>query len=95
MNARDKEQVEKARVLAKHNRDQELNDLRVILQSPAGIRFFRRMFDLGHMESDPYTGNSATFYNLGLQKFAKKYWNDVKEADVAAFVEIIKGEPNA
>ena len=95
MNAADPKQTESARIAAQHRRDCELNDLRVILQSPAGIRFFRRMFDLGHMESDPYTGNSATFYNLGLQKFAKKYWNDVKEADVAAFVEIIKGEPNA
>ena len=89
MNAADQEQVESARVQAKNRRDMELNDLRVILSMPEGKRFFRRMFSMGHMENEPFTGNSATFYNLGMRQFALKYWNDVKEADVAAFVNII------
>lgn len=89
MNAADPKQVQDAKNWAKNRRDQELNDLRAIVATNEGRRFFKRMFALGHMEDDPFTGNSVTYFNLGLRKFALKYWNDVKEADVAAFVKII------
>lgn len=72
-------------------RERELNDVRLILQTPEGKRFFRRMFNNGHMELEAFTGNSGTFYNLGVRAATQKHWNDVKEADPAAFVKIITG----
>lgn len=73
-------------------RERELNDLRLILQTPEGKRFFQRMFLYNHIEAaDLFTGNSQTFFNLGERQFALKYWKDVKETDVAAFLEIITG----
>lgn len=91
MNAADDAKVKDRQDELKLERERELNDLRLILQTPEGKRFFGRMFKLGHMEQEPFTGNSSTFYNLGMRQFALKYWNDVKEADRAAFVEIITG----
>lgn len=91
MNAADENQVKEARESQRAERERELNDLRFILSTPEGIRFFRRMFNLGHMEQEPFTGNSSTFYNLGMRQFALKYWNDVKEADRASFIKIITG----
>lgn len=91
MNAADDKQVKEAKDLQRAERERELNDLRQILATPEGKRFFKRMFNMGHMEQEPFTGNSSTFYNLGMRQFAMKYWNDVKEADRAAFIEIITG----
>ena len=76
----------------KLEREREINDLRLILKTNEGKRFFRRMFASGKIESTAvFTGNSGTFYNLGLRDVVLKHWNDVKEADSAAFVEIITG----
>jgi len=67
----------------------ELHDVACILDLPAGMRFFRDMFVLGHVESPCFTGNSNTFYNLGLRDFALKYWKLVKRANPKAFAAII------
>lgn len=92
MNAADEKQVKDAKDLHQVERERELNDLRFLLSLPEGIRFFQRMFKYNHMEAaDLFTGNSQTFFNLGERQFALKYWKDVKEADRAAFVEIITG----
>ena len=77
--------------LLKLERERELNDLRLILKTPEGKRFFKRMFNNGHMELEAFTGNSGTFYNLGIRAATLKHWNDVKEADPVAFVEILTG----
>lgn len=94
MNAADPKQVKSAVIIAQSRRDQELNDLRVLLSMQEGKRFFARMFAFGQIEDEVYTGNSGTFFNCGMRKFALKYWNDVKEADVDAFTEIIGGRHN-
>lgn len=89
MNASDEKEVRSNRDLARVERERELNDLRLIAATPEGRRFFRRMFGMGHIEQDVFTGNSATFYNLGMRQFALKYWNDLKEADLDAFTAVI------
>jgi len=91
VNAADDKQVAERDVQLKLDRENELNDLRFLLSTPEGKRFFGRMFKMGHMEHEPFTGNSSTFYNLGMRQFALKYWNDVKAANTKAFVEIITG----
>ncbi len=92
MNAADEKQVKDAQEKQRAERELELNDLRFLLSTPEGVRFFRRMFKFNHMEAaDLFTGNSQTFFNLGERQFALKYWNDVKAADMKAFVEIITG----
>lgn len=80
-----KEELEEEEI----QRRQELNDIRTILGLPAGIRFFKGMFEVGHIEGDIFTGNAQTYYNLGLREFAIKYWKAVKEADSEAFTRIL------
>lgn len=91
MNAADEKQVKEAQELQRAARELELNDLRQIAATPEGKRFFKRMFDRGDMEVECFTGNSMTFYNLGVRSVTLRHWNDLKEADKAAFIEIITG----
>jgi len=58
-------------------RRQELEDLRQILDTPAGIRFFRRMVKDGRIFSTSMTGNSWTYFNEGARNLVNHYLADV------------------
>jgi len=78
-NASDEEQVEGAEKAQKLIREQELEDLKTILQHPSGIRFFRRFFTEGKMYCTTFTGNSNTFFLEGQRNLALKFFNDICE----------------
>jgi hypothetical protein len=79
-NAADEEQVEEQEKKGKTKRDQELEDIKMLLSLPQGLRFFRRLMDIGHVFSTSFTGNSTTFFNEGMRNVALKIFNDVCEA---------------
>lgn len=87
-NSADKEQVEQAEKKRKNERDQELDDLRTLIKSPAGERFFRRFFKLGRMFDCSYTGDNDTFYHEGRRNFALLILGEVTE--VASKEELVK-----
>lgn len=70
-----------------------LRDINEILnlESGAGIRFFQEMFKAGHIEGAIFTGNSSTYFNLGLRQHAINYWKLVKQASKEAFIKIVLG----
>ena len=57
--------------------EQNKNDLKFILETPQGIRFFKRFFREGFVFTTTFTGNSKTFYNEGHRNFALKYFGEI------------------
>jgi len=80
-NAANAKQVEDSLTDQELERRQELRDLKDILATKAGVRFFQRLFERGHIFSSTFTGNSTTFYNEGMRNFALKYVSDIAEVD--------------
>ncbi len=79
-NAANEKQVKEREKDAQNERDQELEDVKTILDTPAGVRFFIRLMDEGRVFSTSFTGNSQTFFLEGHRNLALKFFNDVAEA---------------
>lgn len=61
-------------------REQELDDIRVLLRCEAGRRFFRRMLVDGCVFRSTYsTDHSESSFNEGHRNFALRFFNDVVE----------------
>ena len=73
----------------KNRRDQELEDIKQILDTPQGVRFFRRLFSTGSMFSTTFTGNSKTFFLEGQRNIALRFFNDVCEAAPEKISDVI------
>lgn len=69
--------------------EQELEDIRTILDQPAGIRFMRNFFDRGRMFQSSFTGNSQTFFLEGHRNFALIMFDLVSEAAPGKVAEVI------
>ncbi len=61
-------------------REEELADLRKILSSDEGVRFFKRFFNEGSMFKSTFTGNSQGMFLEGSRAFALKFFHDCCEA---------------
>lgn len=68
-----KEKVEKERRL-------ELEDIFTMLQTPSGVRFFKRFLNEGRIFHSNFTGNSRTFFLEGRRAFALQFFADICEA---------------
>ena len=94
-NAADVDQVKSAESKQKRKRDYELDDVRYILASPQGRRFFWKYLDFCGVFRTSFTGNSQTFFNEGLRNVGLKMLSDLNDADPNAYVKIMneqKGE---
>lgn len=67
--------------------DQEYEDIKAILELPAGERFFKRIYD--KVQRPSMTGNSMTFFNEGERNFAIAIWADVAKASPAKAAKIV------
>jgi|GEM_PF-2471314 hypothetical protein len=56
-------------------------DLREILSTQAGKRFFRDMMILCGVFSEQFKGNSSTYYDQGCRAVGLRYWNLIGEVD--------------
>ena len=88
-NAGDEKQVKDLEKKAKNERDQELEDLREILNLKAGVRFFKRFLEDGQIFCSTFTGNSHTYFNEGKRAFALKYFSDICEASPKQIAELM------
>jgi hypothetical protein len=71
-------------------RKQELKDIGKILETPHGLRFFRRFFDTAMVFSQVFTGNSTTFFNDGKRVLGLVFMKDIAENYPEAMVKIMK-----
>lgn len=70
-------------------REAELKDLRLILETPEGVRFFKRFFDEAKMFQTCFTGNSTTYHNEGRRDLGLKFFSDCVEACPEKISELI------
>lgn len=89
-NISDKQQVDAAEKANRRKRHYELEDLRSVLQSPAGRRFVWRYLTIGGVFQSSFTGDNATFFNEGRRDIGLKLMADVMEADPDAYVRMAK-----
>jgi hypothetical protein len=85
----DEKEVETKKLDEELDEKQDLIDIREILNTPQGQRFFKNMFAFGHIEEQFFKGNSSDAYNLGGRNFALHYWKLCKEADPETFFKLI------
>jgi hypothetical protein len=88
-NHADKNSVENAKLDEELEEEQELKDIRVILNTPEGKRMFKKMFISGHIEDPFFKGNSSDAHNLGMRAIVLYYWNLCKLADPETFYKLI------
>lgn len=72
---------------AKARRDAELKDLREVLRTDAGKRVINRIFQIAHMFSVSFTGNSTTFFNEGTRWLGLWLCDECQQADPEALKE--------
>ena len=87
--ASDEDQVKDIEQKAGLERKQELEDIKAILKTAAGIRFFQRFMEEGKVFNSTFTGNSNTFFLEGKRSLALKVFNDICEADSSKIARIM------
>jgi hypothetical protein len=90
-NAADEEQVREAKGKAKLGRDRELDDVREILSSPAGRRFYWRYLEECKLykQCADHSG-SWTYFNEGQRNIGLKLLSDLNEACPEAYLVMLK-----
>ena len=81
-NAADAKQVDKAGKVEKRSRQEELEDIYNVMQTPAGRRLIWRIINkMGHYDSPQMADNSGswTYFNLGMRAVARQLKADVYE----------------
>lgn len=68
-------------------RERELSDIRFILKSPEGRRFYWRLMEKGKIFHDIFCfeQTNSTNYNLGRQSISRDFLNDLLEAKPDAY----------
>ena len=89
-NAADENQVKDKQAEAKTEREQELDDIKELLKTPFGKRFFKRFMAEGMIFHSSFTGNSRTFFNEGRRSLTLKFFADMTQvAPESTIVEIM------
>jgi hypothetical protein len=84
-NAADPKQVKAGARAEKRAREIELDDLRVLLASPAGRRFLWRVLGYCKFASDIWDGSSRIHFNAGVQNVGHWMLAEITAADEEAF----------
>ena len=96
-NAADEDQVELAAENAEMARQQELEDVKTLMDTAAGERFFRRLLAVGGVFNSSFTGNSKTYFLEGHRNMALIFLTDLLEATpdkVAGLIVVDRREDN-
>lgn len=75
---------------AKLRRQEELNDIRALMTSPAGRRFAWRMLDRCGVYQTSFTGNSGTFFKEGERNVGLWLLADIHEVALDEFLVMMK-----
>lgn len=87
-NAADEEQVKKGKSQEDSLRDQQLNDLRYVLNDERGRRFIWRLLGECGVYQTSFTGNSTTFFNEGKRQIGLFTLGEVMEASIEAYLKM-------
>lgn len=84
-NASDLESVKREQERIKRKREIEIGDIRHILSSAEGRRFYWRLLEASKLFGNVMTGNSWTFFHAGEQNIGKMFFADLMESEPDAF----------
>jgi hypothetical protein len=79
IDAADEEAVKLREEKLRLAREQELSDLKKIINTPEGERFFQRFFEYGYVFQTTFTGNSQGAFLEGHRNMALRYMHDIAE----------------
>lgn len=88
-NAANAEQVKKAGKKVTRTRDTELEDVRFILSSKQGRRFYWNLLASCRVFQLSYTGSADTNFNEGMRNVGIKYLADMNDAKPEAYVTML------
>ena len=88
-NAADEDQLDLIQEQEKLDLLQKEEDLRKILDTPEGIRFFKEFFSRGKVFNSTFTGNSQTYFLEGRRSFALEYFADISEIYPEKIVDVM------
>lgn len=88
-NAADEDQVKDAKLKLKLSRDTELNDLRFILSSQQGRRFFYRLLAECRVFNSVWEASAKIHYNSGRQDVGHFIQAEIVEADQDAYFKML------
>ncbi len=91
-NAADVKAVERQKLLDQRMRAQQLRDIKEIINTPSGLRFFRRMIANGRVLSTTFTGNSQSYFLEGARNLVNLYLADVVEVEPDALARLFSKE---
>lgn len=89
-NAADKSQVKKAGARDRERELQEIEDVKSLLDTPLGRRFYWRYLGNCGVFETSFTGSSATFYKEGKRAIGLMLMADINEHMPDAYVLMIK-----
>lgn len=93
---RGERQKQKAEAEAKKQKIKLLNeqeDLRYLIGTPQGYRWFRSFFAKGHMFHTTFTGNSYGMFNEGVRAASLRVFNELSIVDPQIAAKIITDIP--
>jgi len=85
-NAADPKHLQKQKLRQNFNRKQELDDMRFMLDHPAGRRMLWRMLGQFRVSEISFTGNSTTFFNEGIRSAGLFVLGEIMEAKPEAYI---------
>lgn len=80
-NAADPEQVEEAKKKQSYRRDDELNDIRTVLNTPAGRRFVWRLLEKCGVHRSIWSQSALIHYQSGQQDLGHFIESEIVDAD--------------
>lgn len=89
-NASDEKQVKEAKRKEKDVRAQELEDIKFVLSSPQGRRFYWRYLSKCGMFTTSFTGNSGTYFKEGERNVGLRLYADMMAASPDSYLLMIK-----
>lgn len=88
-NAADESQVKEAEKKIKHEKQQEIHDLKNIMQTAQGRRFIYKLITFCGVFKTSYTGNSGTFYNEGMRNVGLMIMSEINEHCPELYVSML------
>jgi len=80
--------IDDKKLLIDIEEDNYKKDLKWLLDSEQGYRFFSKFFKDTKVFDETFTGNSQTYYNEGRRSVGLKYVRDCKKANPEVFLNI-------
>lgn len=71
-------------------RDQQVEDIRWLMQQPQGRRIMARLLEMSGTERNSFTGSSTTFYNEGRRSVGVELSDEVKAVAFDNFIVMLQ-----